>query len=312
MDDKEGQSRHPLADLLTPMWHYVRDPDADPRVGVGAIDLSTFDDQLDRIGRTRTVVGWPAVAAALCGDRPLAPDAILLTFDDGLIDHHRNVLPRLARRGWPGVFFVTARRSGDRLSVGHRIHVLLASLTATELRDAVVDHLGPADHQRFVTAERRERAAGVEAIDVLKRPLQRDLADAAGPVLSALIDERYGSESDVADAIHLSADQVADLRAAGMTIGGHGRRHLWFDWESADRVRAEIADSAAFLASEPGPWAFAYPYGAGHPLATTALEEAGFAAAFHARPQEARGRFDLGRVDAEGDGLAEAVEGSGR
>jgi peptidoglycan/xylan/chitin deacetylase (PgdA/CDA1 family) len=312
MDDKEGQSRHPLADLLTPMWHYVRDPDADPRVGVGAIDLSTFDDQLDRIGRNRTVVGWPAVAAALCGDRPLAPDAILLTFDDGLIDHHRNVLPRLARRGWPGVFFVTARRSGDRLSVGHRIHVLLASLTAAELRDAVVDHLGPADHQRFVTAERRERAAGVEAIDVLKRPLQRDLADAAGPVLSALIDERYGSESDVADAIHLSADQVADLRAAGMTIGGHGRRHLWFDWESADRVRAEIADSAAFLASEPGPWAFAYPYGAGHPLATTALEEAGFAAAFHARPQEARGRFDLGRVDAEGDGLAEAVEGSGR
>jgi peptidoglycan/xylan/chitin deacetylase (PgdA/CDA1 family) len=312
MDDKEGQSRHPLADLLTPMWHYVRDPDADPRVGVGAIDLSTFDDQLDRIGRNRTVVGWPAVAAALCGDRPLAPDAILLTFDDGLVDHHRNVLPRLARRGWPGVFFVTARRSGDRLSVGHRIHVLLASLTAAELRDAVVDHLGPADHQRFVTAERRERAAGVEAIDVLKRPLQRDLADAAGPVLSALIDERYGSESDVADAIHLSADQVADLRAAGMTIGGHGRRHLWFDWESADRVRAEIADSAAFLASEPGPWAFAYPYGAGHPLATTALEEAGFAAAFHARPQEARGRFDLGRVDAEGDGLAEAVEGSGR
>jgi peptidoglycan/xylan/chitin deacetylase (PgdA/CDA1 family) len=312
MDDKEGQSRHPLADLLTPMWHYVRDPDADPRVGVGAIDLSTFDDQLDRIGRNRTVVGWPAVAAALCGDRPLAPDAILLTFDDGLIDHHRNVLPRLARRGWPGVFFVTARRSGDRLSVGHRIHVLLASLTATELRDAVVDHLGPADQQRFVTAERRERTAGVEAIDVLKRPLQRDLADAAGPVLSALIDERYGSESDVADAIHLSADQVADLRAAGMTIGGHGRRHLWFDWESADRVRAEIADSAAFLASEPGPWAFAYPYGAGHPLATTALEEAGFAAAFHARPQEARGRFDLGRVDAEGDGLAEAVEGSGR
>jgi peptidoglycan/xylan/chitin deacetylase (PgdA/CDA1 family) len=312
MDDMEAPSRHPLADLVTPMWHYVRDPDAAPRVGEGAIDLSTFDDQLDRIGRTRTVVGWPAVAAALRGDGPLAPDAILLTFDDGLVDHHRNVLPRLARRGWPGVFFVTARRSGDRLSVGHRIHVLLASLTAAELRAAVVDHLGPADRQRFVTAERRERAAGVEAIDVLKRPLQRDVADAAGPVLSALIDERHGSEADVADAIHLSADQVADLRAAGMTIGGHGRRHLWFDWESADRVRAEIADSAAFLASEPGPWAFAYPYGAGHPLATTALEEAGFAAAFHARPQEARGRFDLGRVDAEGDGFAEAVEGSGR
>lgn len=304
--------RHPLAGLATLMWHYVRDPDAEPRVGAGAVDLATFEDQLDRIGRARTVVGWPAVAAALGGGRDLPPDAALLTFDDGLVDHHRTVLERLARRGWPGVFFVTARRRGDRLSVGHRIHVLLARLTPADLRDAVMDRLGPDDRARFIGAERRERAAGVEAIDVLKRPLQRDLADAAGPILSALIDERCGNETDLADALHLSADQVSDLRNAGMTIGGHGRRHLWLDWEPADRVGAEIADSAAFLAGEPKPWLFAYPYGAGRPAATAALAAAGFDAAFHARPGAATGRYDLGRIDAEGGGLAVALGASGR
>ena len=307
----DAPGRHPLADLVTVMWHYVRDPGAEPRVGAPAVDLATFEDQLDRIGRTRTVVGWPAVAAALHGGRALPPDAALLTFDDGLADHHRTVLGHLAQRGWPGVFFVTARSRGERLSVGHRIHVLLASLAPTELRDALIDRLGPADRARFIGAEERERAAGVAAIDVLKRPIQRDLAAVAGPILSALIDQRCGSEPDLADALHLSADQVADLRRAGMTIGGHGRHHLWLDWEPPERVRAEIADSVALLADEPKPWSFAYPYGAGHPVATAALAAAGFAAAFHARPRAATGRFDLGRFDAEDAAFALVVGGSG-
>jgi peptidoglycan/xylan/chitin deacetylase (PgdA/CDA1 family) len=307
MNAVDTTGRHPLADLVTVMWHYVRESDAEPRVGAGFVDPPTFDDQLDRIGQVRTVVGWRAVAVALTGGPPLPPDAALLTFDDGVVDHHRTVLERLARRDWPAVFFVTARRAGDRLSVGHRIHILLADLSQAELRAAVVDRLDPADRLQFHAAERREHAAGVDPIDVLKRPLQRDLAEAAGPILSALIDERYGSESDLADALHLSADQVIDLRAAGMTIGGHGRRHLWLDWERADQIHAEIADSAAFLASEPTPWAFAYPYGAGHALATSGLETAGFVAAFHAGPRAASGRFDLGRIDAEDDGFGAAL-----
>ncbi|MBA2718357.1 MAG: polysaccharide deacetylase family protein [Chloroflexi bacterium] len=308
----DARLRHPLADLVTVMWHYVRDPDAEPRVGATAVDPVTFEDQIDLIGRSRTVVGWPAVAAALGGGRGLPSDAVLLTFDDGLVDHHRTVLEHLARRGWPGVFFVTARRTGERLSVGHRIHVLLATLTPDEVRAAVLHRLGRTDRARFLGAERRERAAGVDAIDVLKRPLQRDLAQAAGPILSALIDERWGSEADLADAIHVSATQVADLRGAGMTIGGHGRHHLWLDWEPADRVWAEVADSAAFLADEPKPWSFAYPYGAGHPVAAAALAKAGFSAAFHARTTMATGPFDLGRVDAEAAGVGTMLRGSGR
>jgi peptidoglycan/xylan/chitin deacetylase (PgdA/CDA1 family) len=300
--------RHPLGDLVTVMWHYVRDAGAEPRVGAGSVDVATFDAQLDRIGRLRTIVGWRQVADVLAGGRPLPPDAVLLTFDDGLVDHHRTVLPRLADRGWPAVFFVTARRAGERLSVGHRIHVLLADLSLAGLRDVVVDRLEPLERVAFQAADRRESAAGFAPIDVLKRTLQRDLAGAGGPILSALIDERHGSEPDVADALHLSADQVADLRVAGMTIGGHGRRHLWFDWEPADRIRAEIADSATFLAADPKPWAFAYPFGAGHPSATAGLEAAGFAAAFQAAPRTATGPFDLGRIDAEDRALDTALD----
>jgi peptidoglycan/xylan/chitin deacetylase (PgdA/CDA1 family) len=280
-------------------------------VGATAVEPATFEAQLDAVARHRVVVGWHDVATALRGGPALPPRAALLTFDDGLVDHVRTVAPRLVDRGWPAIFFVMARRPGEPLSVGHGIHVLLADLGEDGLAAAITDRLGPSDGERFRAAQARERATGVEAIDVLKRALQRDLADAAGPILAGLVLEHHGPNEAIADALHLGSADIARLRRDGMTIGGHGREHLWFDHEPAERVLSEVAASAAFLAEEPRPWVFAYPYGASRRAATAALSEHGFGAAFHASPRRATGRFDLGRIDAEAPGFAEIIAGPG-
>ena len=121
------------------MYHYVRDADARPVVGYRGIDPATFDAQLDAICRLGTPVGWADLAAALSGLRALPSDAVLLTFDDGLADHHRVVLPRLVARRLPAIFFVLARDPGDGLTVGHQLHVLLGAHSADDVRAAVVD-----------------------------------------------------------------------------------------------------------------------------------------------------------------------------
>ena len=305
-------ANHPLRDLLTVMWHYVRDPGAAPRVGEPGLDPDTFDGALDMLAGHRTIVAWPAVAAALDGGPPLPRDAALLTFDDGLADHVRAVVPRLAARGWSGVFFVLARVPGERLTVGHAIHVLLGALGPAGLRDAVADALPAAEASRFAALRERERAAGVDAIDVLKRPLQRDLLDTAEPILQALVEQHVGPSGEVADALHLRPADLTAMRAAGQTIGGHGRRHLWFDHESPARVAGEVAASVAFLAAEPSPWAFAYPYGASGSQSAARLAETAFGAAFHASPRTPAGRFDLGRVDGEDPAFAAILRRAAR
>jgi peptidoglycan/xylan/chitin deacetylase (PgdA/CDA1 family) len=304
-------SRHPLDGLVTVMWHYVRTADDLPRVGATWVDPATLADQLDAIARQRTVVSWPEVAEALHGGRPLPPDAALLTFDDGLADLARTVAPLLVARGWRGIFFVLARDPGEPLTVGHAIHILLAELGEEGLAAAVLDALPPAEASRFVAAQARERAAGVAPLDVLKRPLQRDLLDVVEPILQRLVTERVGPPGEVADALHLSPVELERMRRDGLTIGGHGLRHLWFDHAPAARVRDEVAATAAFLAREPRPWPFAYPYGASGPGAVRALGEHGFGGAFHASPTAARGAFDLGRVDGEDHGLGSAIAAAG-
>ena len=134
----------------------------------------------------------------------------------------------------------------------------------------------------FRAAREREQRANVEPIDVLKRPLQRDLVETVAPILSRLVGASRGPDGDVADALHLTPADVAAMRQDGLTIGGHGRRHVWFDHEISGSCRGRGRGERTFLASEPAPWAFAYPYGASSPAALDALPSNGFSAAFHA------------------------------
>lgn len=283
------------------MYHYVREATTRPITGYRSIDPAVFDAQLDDLGRCRTPVGWDAVAHALAGRRPLPDDAVVLTFDDGLADHHRTVLPRLAARGFPAIFFVLARRPGDPLSLAHRLHVLQGAMPVAHLRAAVTDRLAPPDRERQERLEARLRAdEPSDPDDVWKRPLQRELAAAADPVLATLVEECVGPEADVAAAVHLSSAQLDDLVAAGMTLGGHGRDHPWLDALPRDGVRAELASSAAFLAGRgPGPWPFAYPYGGVPRDAARLLRSAGFGAAFTTRSGVRRSRYLIGRHDAD-------------
>ena len=286
------------------MWHYVRSADALPRTGYHGVTPETFEAQLDALCERMTPVGWPAVLAGLDGKAPLPRDAVMLTFDDGLVDHHRVVLPALSARGLSGVFFVLSRRPGDSLTVGHALHVLLGIWSPERVRAEVADRLTPADRDRYRAAERElEVAAPEDPDDVWKRPLQRELVLAAGPIVRSLVDAAIGPETDVADSLHLSPDQLRDLVDAGMTLGGHGRTHPWLDALDEEARRDEIVASAALLTRYvPGPWPFAYPYGAAPPSADSLLGDAGFAAAFTTNPSERSNRFHVGRVDGDDPG----------
>jgi len=284
------------------MYHYVRPPDAPCRVGAGSVDLATFASQLDDLARARTIVGWPAVASALEGGPALPSDACLLTFDDGHDDHHRYVLPMLAERGLPGTFFVLARDASEGLTVAHRIHVLLAVLTLPQLRDAVVDALAAADQAAFLAAEaERAQHPFPDPIDDLKWVLQRDLLEAAGPVLSRLVEQLLGPEPDIAASLHLDERQLRELADAGMTLGGHTHGHRWLDFIQPHEVRDEIGASARQLQRlvPAGGWPFAYPYGAPPPDPAAVLRPAGFPAAFVATGRSRSDRDRLGRWDAE-------------
>ena len=91
------------------MYHYISVPplDADKI----RVDLSVmpeqFEAQLSYLhDHGYTTVGLQDVVDLLSMNKPLPPRPIVLTFDDGYLDHYTEAFPLLQRYGMTGTFFV--------------------------------------------------------------------------------------------------------------------------------------------------------------------------------------------------------------
>lgn len=295
-------------ELTAMMYHYVRDrgDDAEAGSGIPGMSVRAFESQLDELSKQHSFVTWLEVCKAVQEDKPLPGSACLLTFDDGVLDHYVNVFKILHDRKLSGLFFVMDRSGREGLILAHKIHFLLARLGLPGLQEVIWEKLDPAQRERFTQAEKKYRlkytAVSLDGqINLLKAVLQRDLSAEVDTLLSNLFETYVGSENETARNYYLNTEQIHEMAAGGMHFGGHSRSHPWFDWINAEQRTVEIKASAEWIQQfEPGPWAFAYPYGGLSEDSPNLLKEHGFAAAFttHAQLRHPNPYF-IGRLDGE-------------
>lgn len=91
------------------MYHYVSEPpeEADKyRVDLSVSEAS-FRAQLQYLAdHGFTTVDLYDLSLAITGKRPLPPKPVILTFDDGYVDHYTNAFPLLREYGFTGTFFI--------------------------------------------------------------------------------------------------------------------------------------------------------------------------------------------------------------
>jgi peptidoglycan/xylan/chitin deacetylase (PgdA/CDA1 family) len=299
--------KQPL-ELTVIMYHYIRDVGDSAEAGSAIPGMSTraFEAQLEELAQQHTFVTWPEVRAALQEDKPLPSSACLLTFDDGVSDHYLNVFRILRDRHLSGLFFALDRSQTEGMTLPHKIHFLLAKLGLVALRQAIWNKLDPEQKIRFTQAEKGYQLkyppiSMDRRINLLKAVLQRDLSMEVDSILSELFEMHVGSENEIARSYYLNAEQIHEMAAGGMHFGGHSRNHPWFDWINAETRATEIMDSANWLKQvDPGPWAFAYPYGGLSDDSPQLLKEHGFLAAFTTQTQLRHSDpYFIGRLDGE-------------
>jgi peptidoglycan/xylan/chitin deacetylase (PgdA/CDA1 family) len=127
------------AELTIVMYHYVRPLEQTRYPGIKGLRVAEFKAQLAYIRRHYQPVTVLDVVHHLTSRERLPPNAALLTFDDGYLDHYTYVFPLLDEAGLQGAFFppVNPIRHGKLLDV-NRIHFILASI---DNKQALVDEI---------------------------------------------------------------------------------------------------------------------------------------------------------------------------
>ena len=261
--------------LTIVMYHYVRRIAESRHPQIKGLERDLFVQQLEYIKRHYVPVTGEQVIDAIRGGETLPDRAVLLTFDDGYLDHFTTVVPILRRARMSGIFFPPARCVLERQMLDvNKIHFILASTPDTASLVSMIDaavEAAPAEIGLESLQAYREKYAMASRFDsaeviYIKRMLQVGLPKA---VRSSLVDAMFArvvSNDPVAFAheVYMDEDQVRCLVDCGMMVGSHGYSHEWLDSQTPQEQAREIDLSMSFLERvgvDLRRWAMCYPYG---------------------------------------------------
>jgi peptidoglycan/xylan/chitin deacetylase (PgdA/CDA1 family) len=262
--------------LTVVMYHYVRDLKRSPFPAIKGLSVERFCRQLDYIQARYTPIAVEDLLESLSSpQKDLPQNSILLTFDDGYIDHFTNVFPLLDARGIQGCFFPPAQAILEHKVLDvNKIHFILATLPdAANLLDqvfALLPEFG-SEHtlktrEAYLSSVSGEHRYDSREVTVLKRLLQRELPEPVREEIVRRLFAEYVTSDETAFAceLYMSLDQISCLRRNGMHVGSHGFTHAWLNHLSREAQTVEIERSLDFLQKLDigrDAWTMCYPYG---------------------------------------------------
>ena len=214
----------------------------------------------------------------------------MVTFDDGYAGVHEEALRVLRDLRIPAAVYVPTGYVGTGHRLLHdRLFATLSELARRRLRPQSAG-LAP-DLQALLDACAGDGAG--DTLDLLISRLPHDQLEAVAEAL----EKRLGmSEQDLPPETRvMDWDELRDLEAGGVEVGGHTVNHVALVNVSPERARAEIQGCQRDLAVHLGerPRHFAYPNGYHSPVIRRAVGEAGFASAVTTEDVENRRGGDL-------------------
>jgi peptidoglycan/xylan/chitin deacetylase (PgdA/CDA1 family) len=275
MEIKIDQIKKSMSDISVIMYHYVREIENSRFPEIKGLETELFREQLKFLKKHYNFVTTEEVIDSVYNNYKLPTKSVLLTFDDGYVDHYANVFPILQEFGVQGSFYIPVKAVRDHKMLDvNKIHFILAAVSDKkqiifDIKFLIEEYKFQYSLQDFdyyykkLAVEWRHDTAEVIFI---KRLLQVELAeDVRGEFVNVLFSKYLQvDESEFAKELYLNEIQVKEMLKGGMHIGCHGYNHFWWNRLQPEELEKEIDLSLDFL-SEMGVdianWTAAYPYG---------------------------------------------------
>lgn len=276
------------------MYHYVREVRTSSFPEIKARSIKEFENQIRYFSNNHNVISIGELLAAINDGVPLPPNPVLLTFDDGYIDHYNHVLPILIKYNMSGCFYPCGKTIDEKnvLDVNKIHFIIAAACNQSELLSNIFTLLDTyrreynlKSNEFYYRKLNKPNDYDTGSIIFIKRLLQRELKiDLREKIINELFrayvtkDEKGFSES-----LYMNRDQIKEMVDNKMHVGSHGYDHYWLDTLSAEKQQNDIVQSVEFLKSLHGNtqnMTISYPYGACNNDLLEIIKYQGFSAGF--------------------------------
>jgi peptidoglycan/xylan/chitin deacetylase (PgdA/CDA1 family) len=235
------------------------------------LDVEDFEKQLNYFEEVYGFVSRDEFV--LCLQTGFVPKGVILTFDDGLKDHFRYVLPVLMKKKLWGIFYVPTMiyQNREYLDV-HKIHLLLGRQRSATLYARLMELIDDSMLTHGSVKEFKELTYTEQVNDDLTMMIKRTLNYYIGyayrhQILEALMNEFLPEGKDLFDSFYLSPNELKIMQAKGMVIGSHTISHPVMSKLSLAEQKEEVENSFSLLENflgRPEIKTFCYPYGGFH------------------------------------------------
>lgn len=257
---------------------------SDPQLDGSLITKKAFREQIRLLKQCYNVITPVRFRQWLRGETQLPEMAVLLTCDDGLRCSLTAMAPILKEEGLSCLFFVlAAAATGESRVLWYEdlYSLLLAAPSGV--------HSFKTTPIRFHLAASQKRRTTwwnlVKQFSAYSHSLREKLIDEMRSRFAACNDGCKAGEAFRQRFSLLSADEIRQLVATGMSVGSHTVDHPILSLQGSEMARLQISESRKLLenALQLPVWALAYPFGDTASVSGREMqmaEQAGFECAF--------------------------------
>lgn len=264
-----------MSNLYIVKYHYVRDLPNSRYPKIKGLNTSQFKEQIKFFKKNFSPITIEDVIAYYDNGIALPDNALLLTFDDGYIDHFTTAFPILQENNIQGSFFIPGKTFSENVLLDvNKIHFVLASAPSHEVYNEVLKYIDDIIDNHECNLPSKEELIEKYAIDgrfdhkeiiFIKRMLQTVLPEKIRNRITSNLFSKYVDidEHKFAGELYMNLDQIKCMKRNGMYIGLHGYDHYWLGNLPKKQMETDIAASLSALSDvvDAESYVMNYPYG---------------------------------------------------
>lgn len=252
------------------MYHYVRNIKYSRYPRIKGLEIDYFKQQINFLKNN----DFKFVRLQDVVENNVSEKSVLLTFDDGYLDHYTNVFPILEENGISGLFSMPGKiiREKKVLDV-NKIHYILARTNILELRERLLQKM---DYYRRSEEEYADNQTLYNKLAVasrfddkdtifVKRVLQMELPEKLRNTITDELFKEFVTDNEEAfvNELYMNMDQIKTMKRHGMDFAIHGYEHYWMNHLSENEFVNDITKALDVFTDiiNPKDWCCCYPYG---------------------------------------------------